>query len=70
MIFFLLERDSNATPKVSENCQLHCNYGSDPKTNENSISGGGVWDQYSIQWKSEEEGGLYPDNKDEGRLLF
>ena len=22
---------SNATPKVSENCQLHCNYGSDPK---------------------------------------
>lgn len=41
MIFFLLESDSNATPKVSENCQLHCNYGSDPKTNENSISGGG-----------------------------
>ena len=30
----------------------------------------GVWDQYSIQWKSEEEGGLYPGNKDEGRLLF
>ena len=41
MIFFLLESDSNATPKVSENCQLHCNYVSDPKTNENSISGGG-----------------------------
>ena len=30
----------------------------------------GGWDQYSTQWKSEEEDGLYPDNKDEGRLLF
>ena len=70
MIFFLLESDSNATPRVSENCQLHYDYGSDPKTNENSISGGGVWDQYSTQWKSEEEGGLYPGNKDGGRLLF
>lgn len=44
MIFFLLESDSNATPRVSENCQLHYDYGSDPKTNENSISGGGGYE--------------------------
>lgn len=70
MIFFLLESDSNATPKVSENCQLHCNYGSDPKTNENSISGGGGMRSVQYPMKSEEEGGLYPGNKDGGRLLF
>lgn len=40
-VLFLLESDSNATPRVSENCQLHYDYGSDPKTNENSMSGGG-----------------------------
>ena len=44
MIFFLLESDYNATPRVSENCQLHYDYGSDPKTNENSISGGGGYE--------------------------
>ena len=44
MIFFLLESDSNATQRVSENCLLHYDYGSDPKTNENSISGGGGYE--------------------------
>ena len=41
-----------------------------PKPMKTRLVEVGVWDQYSIQWKSEEEGGLYPDNKDEGRLLF
>ena len=70
MIFFLLESDSNATPRVSENCQLHYDYGSDPKTNENSISGGGGYEISTVPNESEEEGGLYPGNKDGGRLLF
>ena len=30
----------------------------------------GVWDQYDTQWKSEVQGGLYPDDGDKGRLLF
>lgn len=70
MIFSFLEGYSNATPKVSENCQLHCNYGSDPKINENSVSGGGGMRSVRYPMKSEVQGGLYPDDGDKGRLLF